>query len=279
MKGRSALVGAASLAVWLAASSPARADGPTPSPPASTADAKKACGKSYENAQVLMQKDSFREARRELEVCTAPACAAFIREECAKWTREVDSGMPSLVLVVTDAAGAAVTPTALTVDGVAVAVPAPGASLELDPGTHLLEAQRGDGRASLTVAVARGKKNVATKLVFAGASTETSSPAAPAPGAHGDGGSLALPIAIGGVGVVALTASLVLGASASSDLDDLDSCKGHCAQKDVDRIDTKTTVATVLFGVSLVALGVSTYFILTRDKRAARTAPRALFTF
>jgi len=261
---------ATALLLVLACARDARAD--------ATSDAKKACGEAYENAQVLMKKDSLRQARAELDKCTASACAAFIREECGKWTQEVDQGMSSIVPVFTDSSGASVTPTGFTVDGVATPPPAAGAALEMDPGKHILEATRGSDHATLEVTTTKGQKNVATKIVFPPAQATTEPP----PAADDTGKrSIALPLAVGAVGVAAVIGSFVIGGIAKGDLSDLDSCKGHCTQKEVDSVDSKITMSTVFFiaGVALIGAGTVLYLTTGRKKSTAVTAHHALVEF
>jgi hypothetical protein len=242
-----------------------------------TSDAKKACGEAYENAQVLMKKDSLRQARAQLDKCTAPACAAFIREECTKWTSEVDSGMTSIVPVFTDSSGASVTPSGFTVDGVDTPPPAAGAAIDMDPGKHILEATRGTDHATLEVTTTKGQKNVATKIVFAPAQATTDTP-----NDSNTGKKLpVLPIALGAVGAAAVIGSFVIGAIAKGDLSDLDKCKGHCAQKDVDSVDSKITMSTVFFigGVVLIGAGAVLYFTTGRKKSTAIAPHHALVEF
>jgi hypothetical protein len=241
-----------------------------------TSDAKKACGEAYENAQVLMKKDSLRQARAQLDKCTASACAAFIREECTKWTAEVDQGMSSIVPVFTDSSGASVTPNGLTVDGVDTTPPAAGAAIEMDPGKHILEATRGNDHATLEVTTTKGQKNVATKIVFAPAQATTDS------GDKDTGKKLpVLPIAVGAVGVAAVIGSFVIGAIAKGDLSDLDKCKGHCAQRDVDSVNSKITMSTVFFigGVVLIGAGAVLYFTTGRKTSTAISPHHALVEF
>lgn len=250
----------------LAIAAPARADED------SNLEARKMCGAAYENAQILMKKDALQAARSELARCVAPECAAFVRTECGNWQKEMADAIPSASLTITDSAGAAVTPTKLTVDGVDTHLPAAGAALELDPGKHTIEATNGTAHASADIVAERGKKNVPLKIVLA-------SPAATEATSSGHRMSpLVLPIAVAGVGVAALATSLVLGAVAKSELSDLDSCKGHCAKSQVDPVDTKITLSSVFFGVAVVALGVSAVLYFTRDKGAAWT-PSSVVTF
>lgn len=248
---------------------PARAD----DKPDANLEARKMCGAAYENAQMLMKKDAVQAARSELARCVAPECAAFVREECTRWSKEMDDAAPSAQLTITDSTGVAIVPTKLTVDGAETRIPAAGTALDLDPGKHVIEATNGAAHASAEVVAERGKKNVPVKIVLATAP-------APAPVVTKSAGRspLVLPAALAGVGVAALATSFILGGIAKSELSDLDACKGHCAKSQVDPIDTKITMSSVFFGVGVVAIGVSVVLYLTRDKSAAWT-PSSVVTF
>ena len=70
------------------------------------------------------------------------------------------------------------------------------------------------------------------------------------------------------MGVLALGSFAIFGLIGKSDVDDLESCRGHCAESDVDHARTKLIVADISLGVGIVALGVATYMFFTRPKEA-----------
>jgi len=69
-----------------------------------------------------------------------------------------------------------------------------------------------------------------------------------------------------GLGVVALGSFAFFGLSGKGEVADLQGCKGHCAQDDVDKARTKLVIADISLGVGIVALGVATYMFVTRPK-------------
>src|SRR5437764_301792 len=63
------------------------------------------CNSSYEKAQVLRRARKLRAARDELLFCSQSGCPGAITTDCGPWLKEVEGGMPSVVIVARDASG------------------------------------------------------------------------------------------------------------------------------------------------------------------------------
>lgn len=250
-------------------------------PPADAGKAAMAqqCNAAYEKAQVLRKARKLRAARDELLLCSQSKCPGVIAADCGPWLREVESGLPSVVVVARDPSGADVPAVKVYVDGVLLTYRLSGTPIDVDPGEHTFafEPERGQ-RVEQTVLVNMGEKNRLLQVTIRGDGAAAPAPAGPAkpgeaPKDEGKKGSFVPGIVVGALGLASLGVSFGMYFSAKSSLDQLrGSCAPHCAQADVDSVRTKGIVSDVTFGVGLAGIGAGVLMmILMRPTEKAAT--------
>jgi hypothetical protein len=236
------------------------------------------CSAAYDKAQVLRRARQLRAAREELLVCSQSKCPAVITADCGPWLREVESGMPSIVVVARDAAGNDVVAVKVWIDGVLLTSRLTGAAFDVDPGSHTLTLKPEDGqRVEQSLLVNMGEKNRVIQVSIRPDATPGRAPEAPDAGAPRKG-SLVPGIVVGSLGVVSLGVSLGLYLSAKSALDGLkSSCAPHCSTSQVEPIRTKALISDITWGVGAAALGAGVLMMILMRPSAdkATTGGRA----
>ena len=238
------------LAAWVAPESAAAQDGA----------GVESCMTSYEAAQRLRINTQLREARKELLTCGGAACPQALRKDCLRWLDEVDRSLPSLVIAVRSG-NAELTDVRVSVDGTQVATRLDGAALTVDPGSRLFRFEAsGYEPLERTIVVREGEKNraVGVEMLAVGAPAASGKSKAPA-------------LIVAAVGVVGLGFFTYFGLKGRSEKSDLEPCKGHCAQSDVDRVSRDFLVADISLGIGVVALGAAAYLYFS--DRSPRQAP------
>ena len=238
-------------------------------------DAKEVCRVAYEQGQVDRSQGRLQSATQYLRTCSQPACASFMRSDCARWLDEIAATMPSLIVAVHDSAGQDVTNVRLLVDGQVRATHLDGLEFEVDPGPHVVRVEllgaepvtqeilvrlgeRGR-RIEMTVGVAAGRgwlRRCRWRQWFP---------------PHERAGCLSSPTSSPGVTVAGLgwfAAFGILGNSVRQDRGN--TCAPYCSDQDVAPIRTDYRLADVGLGVAVVAAATATYFFL-----AHATAPAA----
>jgi hypothetical protein len=216
------------------------------------------CSAAYDKSQVLRRARQLRAAREELLVCSQSQCPGVITADCGPWLREVESGMPSIVVAARDAAGNDVVAVKVSIDGVLLTSRLTGAPLDVDPGSHTLTVEPEHGqRVEQALLVNMGEKNRVILVTIRPDATPPPGRAPEVPGAPGPKkGSLIPGIVVGSVGVASLGVSLGLYLTAKSALDGLkSSCAPHCSTSQVDPIRTKALISDVTWGVGAAAVG------------------------
>ncbi len=203
------------------------------------------CIAAHENGQVLRREGKLRTARQQLEACTASACPAEIRSDCAAWRSELADAVPTVVFSLRDEQGP-VRAARIFVDDEPITDPTDGRALPIDPGSHVFRFEASDGRVvTKTLIVLEGVKNRVITAIFGGGEAPTST-------------SSSLPIGMwvaGSVGVAGIVIFGVLGGVGLSKETDLrDTCQGSCAQGDVDEVERLYLAADVVGAIGLAAL-------------------------
>jgi hypothetical protein len=150
---------------------------------ASTAHATdlKTCDAAYDQAQTLRDARKLASARGPLLLCARATCPAFMAKDCTTWLGEIESRIPSVVLVALDAAGAAVPNVAAAMDG-ATARKLDGTSWDVDPGQHTFTFILPDGaKVDRPFLVVEGQKDQRVVVTVATPPPATAPPAAPVP--------------------------------------------------------------------------------------------------
>ena len=225
-----------------------------------------ACATAYEKGQESRSDGRLREAREEFQFCLQSNCSEFVRTDCGRWLGEVESSLPSLVLVATSA-GREIEDAQVTLDGQPLVERLDGKAVIVDPGHHRLKFSYGHAEpVELELVIREGEKARQVKVDFPSArSTEAPSSrphATEMTSVSKDRGWL--PYALGGVGVLGLAGFALFGLEGKSEKSDRErTCAPECSDADVRSIRDKFHVADVSLGVGVLALGAASYFYFT----------------
>lgn len=237
-------------------------------PQRALADEVDTCIAAAERGEPLKKAGRLREARAELEGCVREVCPRMVRDACREMTAAIDDAMPSVVVSAQNAAGHEIAGVRVLADGVlAPEVQQGGGVLLLDPGVHVLRAERPNGAAvQVSVAIRIGEKRRPVVLTM----PEETGPVAPP--------ASALPVAAivsGGIGVLGLGAFTFFGLTMRGEYDHLASTCGKtapgCSESAVDPVRAKAVAADVGLAVGIVGAGLGVGLWLARP-RAARVA-------
>jgi hypothetical protein len=231
------------------------------------------CVEANEAAQDLRRGGSLRAAHEKLATCTATACPAAVREDCAQRLSDVTAAQPTIVFVAKDATGADLETVRVTLDGAPFADKLDGTALEVDPGEHTFRFELPGARAVVKRLVlhegeqGRRETVVMRSMLSAAQTATTETPAS----------SLASrwPVyAAFGAGAAGLVVGSVFGALALGTKSTLEAECGpsrtHCPATDVARLNAEAWGADIGFGVALVGAALGTVLLLTSPQAPAR---------
>jgi hypothetical protein len=187
-------------------------------------DPKTECIASADQAQQARDDGKWRAARDAFISCSRSVCPKIIAASCTKWAREVEDGMPTVVLSAKDASGADVADVRVTFDGATLATALDGKPVEVDPGAHKIRFEReGSQPAEQSVVIKAGEKLRPVSVVLRpAAAVAVVTPLEPAPekkSGSGDGAHVAVTIVLGVVAAGALAGGIGLGFASQSDAD------------------------------------------------------------
>jgi hypothetical protein len=238
-------------------------------------DDREVCANAAEQAQQLRDEGKYRRAREQMLVCARESCPGAVRSDCGKWLTELDRDAPTVVFGARDSRGSDIVDVKVSMDGVAILDRLDGKPVLVDSGEHTFKFESKDGVREEKVLLRAAEK---ARPIIASFSAAGGGPTPPptSGGGHPDKAEKTeapsiIPIAVvGGIGVVALASFAIFGISGKSDVDDLQSCKPNCKQKDVDSARTKLIIADISLGVGVVAVGVAAVLYFTRPKMEAK---------
>jgi len=225
------------------------------------ADEREQCASAADQAQQLRDEGKYRRAREQLLICARDLCPTPIKRDCLEWLSQLESVAPTVVLSAKEGTRD-LSDVKVSVDGVVVTEKLDGKPIQMDLGKHTLKFEYAGQTKEEDFIIGAGQKNRSVGVTF----TPAAAPAVVAPPPKDSGGSIVPALVVGGIGVVALGSFAIFGLGGKSDVDDLQACKGHCAETDVDKARTKLIIADISLGVGVVALGVATYMFVTRPK-------------
>lgn len=237
------------------------------------ARAEEECAAAYEGSQVARSEGRLRAAQRELRSCTRASCPEFVRTDCARWLGEVESALPSVVLVA-KSGGAEVEDVTVAFDDEQLLARLDGKAVPVDPGRHVLTFRRGaQPPVSLVVVIREGEKNRPISVELA-APVPAAPPPPPAADTAPRAGAGVLPHVLLGVGALGVAGFATFGLLGMSDRNELEeSCAPRCDDARVDAIGTKYLVADVSLTVGVLALAASGYlFWSSRDQTSSPAA-------
>jgi hypothetical protein len=172
-----------------------------------------ACDAAYEKAQALRDAKKLLASREPLRACANAACPGFMVKDCTAWLSDVETRIPSVVVVASDQTGAPLPNVALTIDG--APSPLDGTSVELEPGRHMFSFIALDGRKiDKPFVVIEGAKDQRVTVTFATPATPAPlSPVAvpPAQPATTDRTRRVLGLTLGGVGIAGVVTGAIFG--------------------------------------------------------------------
>lgn len=216
-------------------------------------------------------------ARAAYQACAAdPACPGIVRSECDAAMSDLRQSIPSLLIAVVDRLGQDVPEATLQVDGHPVAHD--GSPIDVDPGTHLIFAQRGAQQISLQIVALENEPNRHLELRLPSAvPAETREPVGAAeqppstPPAMIARPSRVPAYVLAGVSAAGLASFSYFAISGHSRRDGLYDCKPSCAPDDVRDVRNRYLFADISLGISAVALGTAAFLFF----RASDHAPAA----
>jgi hypothetical protein len=218
-------------------------------------DTVRVCIAASTEGQTQRQQGKLLAARDQMIACARDACPAVVRSHCARWLKEIEAAIPSVVVRAVDATGADVIGARLTID----ARPArlDGQPVRLDPGPHTVAVEAdGGARKEEHVLLLEGEasRRVIVRLPATGSAASPSASA----GSSTSPSSSRVPLGawiLGGAGLVALGGATYFGLAAKSELDGLQSsCSPHCSDARTQPGRTDALVFDVLLGVGGAAV-------------------------
>ncbi len=239
-------------------------------PEAKADDGIRACIAASTDGQTLRQQGKLLAAREQMIACARDSCPGVVRAQCARWLKEVEVAIPSVVVRAVDASGADVIGARLSIDGRPQALD--GQPVRLDPGTHTVAVETDAGarkQERLLLLEGEASRRVIVRL------PKAASPAAAAGATASTWTRIPLGAWIlGGAGLVALGGATYFGLAAKSELDGLQSsCSPHCTDARTQPGRTDALVFDVLLGVGVSAVAGALVWGLAFPSRADDAPP------
>ena len=268
----------------------------------------RSCVSAYEREQELERTAQLRLAREVVLTCARSACGNFLQRQCSTKYNQLESEIPTVILVARDGDADSLVDVQVTVDGEPLTSKLDGRPLPVDPGLHDFSFKIDSGAAvvqralilqgqhdrAITVSLrAPDKRTQKARPAPAPPQPETkTSPSKPASDASPEiasatpdtrwlengssDGSHVAPYLAGGLGLVGVGAFAVLFSWAMTDNEKLLRCSPDCAQASIDRVRNLYIAADVSLGAGIIGLGASTWMFLAADSGTrARPGPSA----
>jgi len=263
------------------------------------------CTTSYKQAQEHRKAGQLRKALEALSACVQTSCGASVSKQCGSDRQLVENDLPTVVPVVTSAAGDPLLDVSVAVDGELLASRIDGRALAVDPGPHeFVFSTGGEAVHSEKLLILQGQRNrvLSVRLAAAAAagapagakpevvalaaaptpeerskdaaSAETKPDAPPSAATEAAQGPSLFPLILGGAGVAAIGGAFLFAHWGNKDNEALDQCAPNCSQDSVDHVHNMYVAADVSLGVGLVALGTATWLFVSElgSERPVETA-------
>lgn len=284
-------------------------------PLAREAKENRACTSAYKQAKKQEQDNQLRAAEKSWLACAKASCSTFLQHECTFHHAQIQADIPSIVPVVTDAAGAPVTDAQVTMDGQLLTSKIDGRALAIDPGVHEFAFRNGSGLlATEKIVITQGQRNRLVTISLrpggreaqvqaqaqaqdnsaASATTGEIKPAvlersaapaeslieSPPAGKTGPAGSRSVaPYLLGTVGVAGLAGFGVLTYWGRKDNDRLAGCSPNCMPGSLDHIKRLYLGANIALGVGIAALVGATWVALASGPSKEDAASHGRYAF
>jgi len=233
------------------------------------------CADAYTRAQSLRNDHKLLDSRAALRICVQPTCKDFLVKGCSTWLAQVETSIPSVVPVATDAKGNDLPSVRVSMDGQLLLERLDGRSVDVDPGTHTFTFEASDGtKAEKQVVVAEGEKNkrvtatlgapVEARPVTPGGDTKSTSSGVPW---------RTIGLVTAGVGVAGLVVGSVFGIEAANGCSN-SVCPSETAKDNAGANADRSTGFFVAGGV-LAAAGVTMWLLAPRAE-SVQIGPSAM---
>ncbi|HEX3850408.1 MAG TPA: hypothetical protein VHW01_05540, partial [Polyangiaceae bacterium] len=233
-----------------------------------------ACSSAYTLGQEERLAGHLYSAQKQFDLCADPSCPRAIVSDCERWTREVVSDLPTVLITATTTSGQPMPGLKVTVDGAAVSSGQLLKPFMLDAGQHVLRFEA-PGYESLEIEPSlRARDHEVPISAVLRPIAPVASPSSNVAGTdHASTPDRALPVTaltFAGIGVVALGTSVFFGIRAKNEYDDLKaSCAPSCASSQASSVHTKAVVSDVALTTSVVAFGAAAYFYFSKQPEQA----------
>jgi hypothetical protein len=221
------------------------------------------CLTAFGQGQVFERRAKLKQARERLAACIDAECPAAVRGECGQLFQDVSKRIPTIVFDCKNATVSLTPRGALKLDGQAVTYD--GKALEVDPGEHVFDLV-GAKPESFRATVLEGQRSQSIHF-------QCNEPPPPR--------AIALPLALLGVSALGFAGFGYFGVTGLSERSDLQACRGHCPDADVDSAYYRFLAADISLGVGILALGVASFVWFnganSDSKRATRDLTRVHF--
>jgi hypothetical protein len=237
-----------------------------------------ACSDAYTLGQEERLAGHLYSAQKQFDLCADPSCPRAIVSDCERWSREVVSDLPTVLIRTTTASGQPVPGLKVTIDGAIVSPSHLVRPLVLDAGQHVLRFEApGYEPLEIEPSLRARDHEVPISAVLRSIAVVAGPSSRVASADHASASSGALPVAaltFVGVGVVALGTSVFFGLSAKNKYDDLKaSCAPTCDPAQASSVHTKAVVSDMALATSVLAFGAAAYFYFSAEpERAGTTA-------
>jgi hypothetical protein len=258
---------------------------------ASTSSALQECARAYENSQEQRGAGAIFAARLELQRCRRDDCPAFIRNDCSRWSKEVETQQPTVIFSA-KRGSQALTEVRVAIGDRVLVERLNERAVELDPGEYDFRFETSDGGLIVLHALIQaGNKDRLVQVEFApsvqapraparraGASEATVrvAPAEKRTAAASAAGTDVLPWVFLAAGAASLGTGVGLSVwGHNQELHLRETCAPTCTDAQVQPVSTKYLLSNISFGVGLVSLSTAAYLFL-RQPASERIAERAL---
>ncbi|MEZ4220683.1 MAG: hypothetical protein R3B13_07110 [Polyangiaceae bacterium] len=228
------------------------------------------CLDAYVAAQRLQKKRELTAAKEALLVCARASCPAALVRDCAAWLGDVERRTPSVVVEVVEGS-TRVTPKQVFIDSTPVPRAKLGSAIDVDPGERQIVAVlEGGQRLTTTAVVLEGDRGKRIRLEHSNEGPPPQRDLTPV-------------YVLGGVSALAFGSFALFAVRSHSKRADLEDCRGHCAEDDVDAVRREQIVADVSLSIGVLAAAGAAYFAFrpTEQTRvgASATGQGAVATF
>lgn len=244
-----------------------------------------ACLASSEKGQRARANGKLREARESFLVCGSESCPAIVRRDCAQWTSELTTALPTVVFGAKDKGGRDLFDVNVSMEGETIVTNLDGKAVFVDPGRHTFKFETaGAPPVTETLLVKEGEKSRVVNVTFAiGEAANTGSSDA---GPSGDGGHSIFPWIIVGIGGAGIVTGIVLVATTPTRpgncIEATQTCQRLDNQSDADfkadqeqagKADSQPVLGWAITGIgaALVVGGLLWHFLEPTGEKAART--------